>query len=129
MVKFVRLCFVCDLYSVPAHGSNPVRARPVVSGFIRCFLRADELEKSYKQVYMYRSFDLRLSTLARRPWRLPALSSALSHLSYVSPGVPLNGTKSNLMSTDGCVDEDMCSGSSFPVGAPRCHVEPNTVDR
>ena len=30
------------------HGSNPVRARPVVSGFIRCFLQADELEKSYK---------------------------------------------------------------------------------
>ena len=29
------------------HGSNPVRARPVVSGFIRCFLQADELEKSY----------------------------------------------------------------------------------
>ena len=46
-----KVCEICVSFVICLpfpHGSNPVRARPVVSGFIRCSLQADELEKSYK---------------------------------------------------------------------------------
>ena len=50
VVKFVRLCFVCDLYSVPAR-IQPRPCRPVVYSFIQWHVRASEL--SYKPTVQY----------------------------------------------------------------------------
>ena len=50
VVKFVRLCFVCDLYSVPAR-IQPRPCRPVVYSFVQRHLQASEL--SYKPTVQY----------------------------------------------------------------------------
>ena len=42
VVKFVSLCFVCDLYSVPAR-IQPRPCRPVVYCFVQWSLQANEL--------------------------------------------------------------------------------------
>ena len=62
MVKFVRLCFVCDLYSVPAR-IQPRPCRPVVYSFVQRHLRASEL--SYDALRVHSPRPLLLNEISR----------------------------------------------------------------